>query len=95
MVDHSVVNWIYTTISRTIFDMVYNKLRTIAFSVRADIEGVFRDHELWSLKQGEMYMTDYTTEVKKIADKLHDVGHPVSESSHVLNLLCGLNPKYR
>ncbi|CAN6247289.1 unnamed protein product [Urochloa humidicola] len=104
MVDHSVVNWIYTTISKTVFDMVY-KPRTTAFSVWAEIEGVFRDNELHravydeaefrSLRQGDMTMAAYTGRLKKLADKLRDVGHPVSESSQVLNLLRGLNPKYR
>ncbi|CAN6304092.1 unnamed protein product [Urochloa humidicola] len=104
MVDHSVVNWIYTTISKAAFDMVY-KSCTTAFSVWSEIEGVFRDNELHravhdeaefrSLRQGDMTMEAYTGRLKKLADKLHDVGHPVSESSQVLNLLRGLNPKYR
>ncbi|CAN6283452.1 unnamed protein product [Urochloa humidicola] len=104
MLDHSVVNWIYTTISKTVFDIVYQP-RTTAFSVWSDIEGVFRDNELHravfveaefrSLQQGDMTMLAYTSRLKKLADKLRDVGHPVSEPSQVLNLLRGLDPKYR
>ncbi|CAN6339457.1 unnamed protein product [Urochloa humidicola] len=104
MVDRSMVNWIYTTISKAVFDMVY-KPHTTAFSAWAEIEGVFRDNELHravhdeaefrSLRQGDMSMTAYIGRLKKLADKLRDAGHPVSESSQVLNLLRGLNPKYQ
>ncbi|CAN6304202.1 unnamed protein product [Urochloa humidicola] len=103
MINHSIVNWIYTTISKAIFDLVY-KPRTTAFSVWSDIEGVFCDNELHravydeaelrSLQQGDMSMMEYTSRLKKLADKLRDIGHPVSEPSQVLNLLRGLNPKY-
>jgi hypothetical protein len=42
-----------------------------------------------------MSMNDYHTKLKRIADQLRDIGHPVSEPSQVLNLLRGLNPWYR
>jgi hypothetical protein len=99
--DHTVVNWIYTTISKTIFDIVYQP-RASAFTVLSDVEGFFRDNELQravlleaefkSLQQGDLSMTNYTTKLKKLADGLRDVGQPVSESSQVLNMLRGLNP---
>jgi hypothetical protein len=99
--DHIVVNWIYTTISKTIFDIVYQP-RASAFTVLSDVEGFFRDNELQravlleaefrSLQQGDLSMTNYTTKLKKLADGLRDVGQPVSESSQVLNMLRGLNP---
>ena len=40
-------------------------------------------------------MNDYYTQLKRLADQLRDIGHPVSEPSQVLNLLRGLNPRYR
>nr|CAB3463731.1 unnamed protein product [Digitaria exilis] len=96
LIDHSVVNWIYTTTSKAVFDMVYQP-RTTAFSVWSDIEGIFLDNELQravyleaefrTLHQGDMSMTDYTAQLKRLADNLRDVGHPVSEPSQVLNLL--------
>ena len=42
-----------------------------------------------------MSMNDYCTKLKRIADQLRDIGHPVSEPSQVLNLPHGLNPRYR
>jgi len=40
-------------------------------------------------------MNEYCTKLKRLADQLRDIGHPISEPSQVLNLLHGLNPKYR
>ena len=42
-----------------------------------------------------MSINNYCTKLKCLVDKLRDIGHPVSEPSQVLNLLCGLNPRYR
>ncbi|CAN6297344.1 unnamed protein product [Urochloa humidicola] len=104
MVDHCVVNWLHNTIAKNVFDIVY-KPRASAFTVWADIEGVFRDNELHravliesefrSIMQGDMTMMQYTSRLKKLADDLRDLGQPVSEPSQVLNLLRGLNPKFR
>jgi hypothetical protein len=56
---------------------------------------VFLEAELRSLQQGDMSMNDYCTKLKRIADQLRDISHPVSEPSQVLNLLRGVNPRYR
>jgi histone deacetylase 1/2 len=104
MVDCCVVNWLHTTIAKPVFDIIY-KPHASAFTVWGDIEGVFRDNELQratyyeaefrSLQQGDMSITEYTMRLKQLADSLRDVGYPVSEPSQVLNLLRGLNPKFR
>jgi len=79
--------------------------RQDAFFLWHAIEGLFRDNELQpavlletelrSVQQGDMSIKDYCTKLKRLADKLRDIGHPVSEPSQVLNLLRGLNPRYR
>jgi hypothetical protein len=61
--DHTVVNWIYTTISKAIFNIVYQPCAS-AYTIWTDIEGFFRDNELQcavllkaefrSLQQGAM-----------------------------------------
>jgi hypothetical protein len=56
---------------------------------------VYLEAELRTLQQGDMSINDYCTKLKTLADGLRDIGLPVSESSQVLNLLRGLNPKYR
>ncbi|KAF8780514.1 hypothetical protein HU200_001642 [Digitaria exilis] len=102
-IDCCLVNWLYTTINKNVFDIVY-KLRT-AFSVWTDIEGLFRDNEMQravyleaefrSLNQGDLTVNGYCSRLKQLADALRDVGQPVSEASQVLNLLRGLSKKYR
>jgi hypothetical protein len=54
---------------------------------------VYLEAEFRTLQQGDMSITDYCARLKTLADNFHDVGHPVSEPSQVLNLLRGLNPR--
>jgi hypothetical protein len=103
-VDCCLTNWIYTTINKGVFDLVY-KPNASAFLVWTDIEGLFRDNEMQravlleaefhSVVQGDLSIYDYCAKLKKLADSLRDVGHPDSEPSQVLNLLRGLNKKFR
>ncbi|XP_072146370.1 uncharacterized protein [Setaria viridis] len=101
-IDCCLVNWLYTTVNKNVFDIIYNP-RASAFSVWTDIEGLFRDHKLQravleaefrSLNQGNLSISDYGSHLKQLSDGLRDVGQPVSEPNQVLNLLRGLNRKY-
>ena len=56
---------------------------------------VYLEAEFRNLVQGDMDITQYTRRLKQLADALHDVGQPVRETSQVLNMLRGLNPKFR
>jgi hypothetical protein len=99
-----VVNWIYNTVTKSVFDLIY-KPEASAFTVWSDIEGLVRDNELRrvvlleaefrNVVQGELTISDHCNKLKKLADSLHVVSHPVSEPSQVLNLLCGLNLRFR
>ena len=103
-VDSYVVNWILATVSKGVFDII-RRDRNDAFSLWHTVEGLFQYNELQrtvyleaefrSLQQGDMSMNEYCTKLKRLADQLRDIGHPVSEPSQVLNLLRGLNPRYR
>ncbi|XP_039815175.1 uncharacterized protein LOC120678083 [Panicum virgatum] len=73
--DHSVVNWLQTTVHTEVFNLIYQP-RASAFT-------------------GDLSIDDYCGQLKHLADILRDLGHPVSEPSQVLNLLRGLNPRYR
>jgi hypothetical protein len=46
--------------------------------------------EFRNLYQGDLSITNYCTKLNALADRLRDVGQPVSEPSQVLNLLRGL-----
>jgi hypothetical protein len=55
---------------------------------------VFYEAKFHNLYQGDLSITDYCAKLKSLTDNLCDVGQPISKPSQVLNLLCGLNPKY-
>jgi hypothetical protein len=103
-IDCCLVNWLYTTVNKPVFDLVYQP-DADAFTVWSAIESLFRDNEMQravlleaefrSVVQGSLSITDYCSKLKKLADNLRDVGHPVSEPSQVLNLIRGLNKSYR
>jgi hypothetical protein len=103
-VDCCIVNGLYTTVTKGVFDIIH-KPRASAFTIWTDIEGLFRDNELQravyleaefrGFIQGDLSITEYCSRLKKLADNLRDVGHPVSETSQVLNLLRVLNQKFR
>ncbi|XP_066384550.1 uncharacterized protein [Miscanthus floridulus] len=73
-----------------VFDIV-RRDRNTAFSLWHAIKGLFQDNELQravyleaelrSLQQGDMSINDYCTKLKRLADQLRDIGHPVSEPS--------------
>ncbi|XP_022682392.1 uncharacterized protein LOC111257327 [Setaria italica] len=46
------------------------------------------------MTQGNSSTTEYCSRMKTLADALRDVGHPIQDSQLVLNLLCGLNPRF-
>ena len=46
------------------------------------------------MTQGDSTIAEYCGRMKTLADGLRDVGHPVQDSQLVLNLLCGLNPRF-
>jgi hypothetical protein len=56
---------------------------------------VYLEDELRNLHQGDMSINNYRTKLKRLADQLRNIGHLISKSSQVLNLLRGLRPRYR
>jgi hypothetical protein len=103
-VDCCIVNWIYNTVTKSVFDLIYKPDAT-TFTIWSDVENLFRDNELQqavlleaefcSVVQGDLTISDYCHKLKKLADNLRDIRHPVSEPSQVLNLLRGLNSRFR
>ena len=46
------------------------------------------------MTQGDLPVSDYCKRMKTLADSLRDIGHTVTDSQLVLNLLRGLNSRY-
>ena len=104
MIDECIVNWLYMTVSTDLLDIVMEKDDT-ALTVWTAIEELFHDNRLTravhlesefrSLMQGDLSVTEYCSQLKVLAGKLADVGHPIREDNQVVNMLRGLNPKLR
>jgi hypothetical protein len=100
-----IVNWILSTVSTpstssapsaaivTMPSPCGTPSKIYSRTMRCSASSTWR--QLRSLQQGDMTMNDYCTKLKRIVDQLRDIGHPISEPSQVLNLLRGLNPRYR
>jgi hypothetical protein len=95
---------LYNSISKDVLAIVRVPNAT-TYVIWHVIHGQFRDNELHravyleaefhSIVQGDMDITQYTDCLKQLADALRNVGQLVRETSRVLNMLRGLNSKYR
>jgi hypothetical protein len=103
LADSAVLSWLYGSVADDVLDTAMADDET-ARDLWVAIEALFRDNkesravflssQFHSLLQGDQSIADYSQRVKTLADALRDVGHPVSDSQLVLNLLRGLNPRY-
>ncbi|XP_062230343.1 uncharacterized protein LOC133928078 [Phragmites australis] len=101
--DYTVKSWMYGSIATDLLAAVMepNKLTRDLWTC---LESQFRDNmeacaiylnsEFHSMVQGTVSITDYFQKMKTLVDTLCDVGHLVSDSTLVLNTLCGLSPRF-
>jgi hypothetical protein len=102
-IDHCIVSWIYLTVSKTIRDMVFRRGAT-AFSTWNSVRGLFLSNatqravyalqDFHSLQQGDLSIHDYCCHLKRLADTLVDVGHPITDQDLVVNAMRGLSSKF-
>ncbi|XP_024318094.1 uncharacterized protein LOC104582265 [Brachypodium distachyon] len=102
-IDQYIVSWLYTTVSKEIFDLVLEPDDTAA-SLWNSIGSLFLDNnmqravyakqEFHSLFQGDLTILEYSTRLKTLADTLRDVGYPVSDKELLVNLLRGLGKPF-
>jgi hypothetical protein len=102
-IDHCIVAWIYLTVSKTIRDMVFHRCAT-AFSAWNAVRGLFLNNasqrvvyalqDFHSLQQGDLSVHDYCCRLKRLADTLTDVVHPITDQDLVVNTMRGLSNKF-
>ncbi|WVZ90303.1 LOW QUALITY PROTEIN: hypothetical protein U9M48_036613, partial [Paspalum notatum var. saurae] len=102
--DCCVRSWLFGSIDDSVLDHAMTDDDQTARDLWVAIEHLFRankepraiflSHEFHSLQQGDQSITDYYQKMKTVADALRDVGHAVSPSQLVLNLLHGVNPRF-
>ncbi|XP_052146334.1 uncharacterized protein LOC127765463 [Oryza glaberrima] len=98
--DCCVRGWLFGSVSDAILNVVMEPDQTARdlwlaiddlFQANKEPRAIYLSHEFHSMTQGDMPIADYCQKVKTAADALCDVGHPVTKSQLVLNLLSGLN----
>nr|XP_020181751.1 uncharacterized protein LOC109767407 [Aegilops tauschii subsp. strangulata] len=103
MAGHTVVHWLYTTISPELLEAVMQSEDT-ALTVWRAVDDIFRNNQLaravyidaeyHAVVQGDMTVMQYCTRLKSFADQLRDLGQPVTDTRQVFHLLRGLNRQY-
>jgi len=99
-----VKSWLYSTISSDLAEAVIEH-RATAREAWLAIEGHFignqetralhLDAKFRAFAQGDLSITDYCKRFKKMADDLADLGEHVTDRTLVLNVIRGLNERYR
>ncbi|XP_062230267.1 uncharacterized protein LOC133927970 [Phragmites australis] len=64
------------------------------FRENKEAHAIYLNSEFHSLMQGTMSIADYFHKMKSLADALRDAGHPISDSTLVINTLHGLSPRF-
>ncbi|XP_073363174.1 uncharacterized protein [Aegilops tauschii subsp. strangulata] len=103
MANHTVIHWLYATISPELLDAIMQPEDT-ALTVWTAVDGIFRDNHLaravyvdaeyHALVQGDLTVMQYCTKLKSFTDQLRDLGQPVTETRQIFHLLRGLNRQF-
>ncbi|SPT17844.1 unnamed protein product [Triticum aestivum] len=103
MANHTVIHWLYATISPELLDAIMQPENT-ALTVWTAVDGIFRDNHLaravyvdaeyHALVQGDLTVMQYCTKLKSFTDQLRDLGQPVTETRQIFHLLRGLNRQF-
>jgi hypothetical protein len=78
--------------------------RATAFSAWNAVRGLFLNNasqravyalqDFHCLQQGDLSVHDYCCRLKRLADTLTNVGHPITDQDLVVNTMCGLSNKF-
>jgi hypothetical protein len=99
--DACVRSWMYGCIDDSVLDLAMEPEQTARalfvaitnlFHANQETRAIVLGQEFHSMTQCDLSIDEYAQRMKHTADALRDVGHAVSETQLVLNLLRGLNP---
>ncbi|XP_073366517.1 uncharacterized protein [Aegilops tauschii subsp. strangulata] len=100
--DAHIVSWLYNRVSPEIFGLVHQRNATAAqlwasiatlFLENAEHQAVFLATEFRRIEQGSSSVIAYFARLKDCADRLADLGEPVTDRDQVLNMFRGLAPR--
>uniref|UniRef100_A0ACD5WC87 Uncharacterized protein n=1 Tax=Avena sativa TaxID=4498 RepID=A0ACD5WC87_AVESA len=102
--DYTIVSWLYSTVSEEILSLIMTPDDT-SFAVWRRIENLFLDNavtravylddEFHGQKQGNLTVSAYCSRLKSLADRLRDLGRPVTDADLVHRVLAGLRSDFR
>lgn len=96
-------NWLFGSVADDVLDLAMEPDQSARdlwiaidnlFQANKEPRAIYPHHEFHSMTQGDLSVADYCQRMKTAADALRDVGHPVTESQLVLNLLRGVNSRF-
>jgi hypothetical protein len=103
LMDIVVLSWLHGTITVELQDIIRDQTDTgrkawlaleEQFLENRDARALHIDAQFRQFSQGELTVGEYCRQMKDLADSLRDLGEPVADRTLVLNLLCGLSPRY-
>ncbi|XP_039797523.1 uncharacterized protein LOC120662443 [Panicum virgatum] len=102
-IDTCIVSWLYTMLFAELLSAIVQP-HDNTYTVWTSIGSQFLDNivqrtvqlrqALHALCQGDLTVTKYCNQLKDLADKLRDVGAPLTDQDLIINLLSGLNDKF-
>ncbi|CAN6242451.1 unnamed protein product [Urochloa humidicola] len=101
--DCAIVSWLYNRLSPDLLIDVSSDADT-AYSLCCGVRDLFRSNrstrsvylnsEFRTLLQGDLSILAYCTRMKTMADRLGDLGTPITNADLVQNIIRGLNPRF-
>jgi hypothetical protein len=101
--DCCVHSWLYGSVSDSVLDFTMEDEQTARqlwvaiethFQASQAPRAIFLSHEFHSMTQGDLSVEEYGKKMKRVADALRAVGQLVANSTLILNLLHGVDPRY-
>jgi hypothetical protein len=103
LMDFVVLSWLPGTITVELQDIIRNQADTgrqawlaleEQFLENRDASALHLDAQFHLFSQGDLSVDEYCRQKKGMADSFRDVREPVADRTLMLNLLCGLSPRY-
>ncbi|CAN6229284.1 unnamed protein product [Urochloa humidicola] len=100
--DCAIVSWLYNRLATDILtavssndDTAYSLWRGVRdiFHTNRSSRAVYVNSEFRSLIQGDMTVLAYCTRMKALADRLGNLGTPITNADLIQNIIRGLNPR--
>jgi hypothetical protein len=103
LMDTVVLSWLHSTITVELQDIIRDQANTghqawlaleEQFLGNQDARALHLNAQFHQFSQGDLSVGEHCRQMKGLADSLLGLGEPVADRTLVLDLLCGLSPRY-